>query len=219
VGVAVDERLQQSAQEVRASITHGTCDPLQFRAALMNVPVIERDAWVDAVLGLDEVLEDGPELPKGCVPYLPCAVDVLLRIADQLPVHSADVFVDIGSGMGRAAVLMHLLTGASAIGIEVQSGHVNAAREMVTGLGLSDVSFVLGDALERVEELRTGTVFFLYCPFGRQRLERFLANLEIHARARAIRVCAVDLPLPACSWLEHVGPASGDLGMYRSDVL
>lgn len=214
----MDERLLRNAEEIRASITQGTCDPLRFRAALTNVPVLERDAWIDAVLGLDEIPADGPELPKGCVPYLPCATDVLLRIADQLPVHSTDVFVDIGSGLGRAAVLMRLLTGTSIRGIEVQSSHVNAAREMVHRLHLANATFVQGDALATVEELATGTVFFLYCPFSGERLDRFMANLEEVARKRSISVCLVDLPMPPCPWLERVGPESGDLGMYRSNL-
>jgi len=212
----VDERLWRNAQDVRGAITQGLCGPSRFREALESVPAIERDAWVDAVFGLEEVLEDGPELPKGCVPYLPCAVEVLLRMAEQLPVQAKDVFVDIGSGAGRAAVLMHLLTGASARGIEVQSGHVKAARELAKRLCLSEVTFVQGDAAEPLHEMATGSVFFLYCPFSGERVERFLANLEPLARTRAIAVCSVDLPLPECSWLERVGPEAGDLRMYRS---
>lgn len=212
----MDERLWRNAQDIRAAITQGLCGPVEFRMAIDKVPAIERDAWVDAVFGLEEVLEDGPELPKGCVPYLPCAVDVLLRIAYQLPVRPKDVFVDIGSGMGRAAVLMHLLTGASAMGIEVQSGHVKAAQELTRRLRLSDVMFVQGDAVGRIQEFAEGTVFFLYCPFSGERVERFLANLESLARKRAIAVCSVDLPLPECSWLERVGAEFGDLRMYRS---
>lgn len=212
----MDEGLWRRAQEVRESITQGTSDPGQFRKALLNVPALDRDVWIDAVFGLDDVPEDGPELPKGCVPYLPCAVDALLRIADQLPMHPEDVFVDIGSGLGRAVVLMHLLTGASAVGIEVQSGHVQASREMAKRLRLSKVTFVQGDVVECMDEWATGTVFFLYCPFSGVRLEQFLARLEPIARTRSISVCAVDLPLPVCSWLERVGSEGGDLGMYRS---
>lgn len=216
----MDERLLRNAEEVRASITQGTTDPLQFRAALTNVSPLDRDAWIDAVLGLNEVLDDGPELPKGCVPYLPCAVDGLRRIAELMPVRATDVFVDIGSGVGRAAAVMHLLTGASAMGIEVQSGHVHAARDMVKRLRLSNVTFVQRDAALLGPELATGTVFFLYCPFSGERLEQFLANLEGLAQTRPISICAVDLPLPACSWLERREQPHlfnvGDVVMYRS---
>jgi SAM-dependent methyltransferase len=191
-------------------------DRFPFRAALLDVPALERDAWVDAVFGLDELPEDGSDLPSGCVPYLPCAVDVLLRVADLVPVRSTDVFIDIGAGLGRAAVFMHLLTGASAVGIEVQSGHVGAARALAQRLGLSDVTFVQGDAVEVAAEFRTGSVFFLYCPFSGPRLVELLGHFEAIARTRAICVCTVDLPLPPCAWLEHEPLDFGDLAIYRS---
>jgi len=212
----VDERFHEDANRVRLSITQGQNDPAQFRAALVGVPFIDRDAWVDAVFSLDELLEDSPELPNGCVPYLPCAVDVLLRVADLVPVSSTDVFVDIGAGLGRAAVLMHLLTGASAIGIEVQSGHVNAARVLATRLRLTDVRFVAGDAVQAASEFAAGSVFFLYCPFSGERLVKLLKHFEAIARTRQICVCSVDLPLPPCDWLERVGEQMGDLAIYRS---
>jgi hypothetical protein len=211
----VDEHLRQKAEGVRELILRRSYTPAQIRNELVNVPVLERDAWVDVVLGLDQLPADGPELPPGCVPYLPCAVDVLLRIAALVPVGADDVFVDIGSGVGRAAVLMHLLTGASSRGIEVQSGHVQAAHGLVDGLGLSGVTFVQGDAVSLPAEFAMGTVFFLYCPFSGQRLMHFLQQLEGLAWTREPCVCTVDLPLPACSWLEQVGPDDGDLRVFR----
>ena len=212
----MDERYHENAHQVRSAITQQKCDPVQFRAALMNVPAIERDTWVDVVFGLDNLLEDGPELPSGCVPYLPCAVDVLLRIADLVPVRATDVFVDIGAGLGRAAALMHLLTGASAMGIEVQSGHVAAARELANRLKLSGVTFVHGEAVQVASEFAGGSVFFLYCPFSGERLVKLLAHFEAIARTRRISVCSVDLPLPPCDWLERVGADVGGLSIWRS---
>lgn len=215
----VDERLVRNADEVRASLVRGPHDTHAFRAALLNVPLLDRDAWVDAVFGLDEPFEDGPHLPQGCVPYLPCAVDALLRMTEQLPILATDVFVDIGAGVGRAAVLVHLLTGASILGIEVQPEHVLAAQNLVQRLRLSRVTFQQGDAVNVLSQSSSGTVFFLYCPFGGQRLEACLAQLADLARVKAIAVCSVDLPLPSCSWLERVGPDAGDLAMYRTQSI
>src|SRR4029078_9775031 len=101
-------------------LERGQHDPSMFRAALLRVPPTERDAWLDLVLRLGELPDDGPALPRDCVPYLPCPVDALLRIVDQAPVRASDVFVDVGSGLGRAAALVHLLTGAATIGLEIQ---------------------------------------------------------------------------------------------------
>jgi len=171
---------------------------------------------VDRAFGLDELPADGPALPSGCVPYLPCPVDALLRLLEHAPVRAADVFVDVGSGAGRAAALVHLLTGARAVGLEIQPALVAAARALASRLRLPDVSFVEGDAAELAPALACGSVFFLYCPFSGDRLDRFLTCLEPIARARPIRIGAVDLPLPPRDWLTLASMPSPELAIYRS---
>ena len=212
----MDEQLLRSAERVREAIVARAITPNEFRSALLDVPFIERDAWVDVVFGLDELLPDGPELTRGCVPYLPSAVEALLFLADHVPMRANDVFVDIGSGVGRAAALTFLLTGVHCIGIEVQSAHVEAARAMADRMGLSNLSFVAGDVLELADQVAHGTVFFLYCPFGGERLSKFLVMVEKLAQNRPIWVCTLDLPLPECGWLELVAPTRLDVRMYRS---
>jgi SAM-dependent methyltransferase len=212
----MDEGHRESAEHVRSLIERGQHDPSTFRAALLRVPPTERDAWLDLVLGLDDLPDDGPELPRDCVPYLPCPVDALLRMVEQAPVRASDVFVDIGSGLGRSAALVHLLTGAAAIGVEIQPGLVRRARDLATRLLVSRISWVEGDAAQLVRFITIGSVFFLYCPFSGDRLAKVLADLEPIARTRMIRVCCVDLPLPPCPWLTLEPQLSGDLAIHRS---
>lgn len=190
-------------------------DPTAFRAALLDVPFLERDGWVDRVLGLDGPPDDGPELPDGCVPYLPCAADVLLQTVKLAGISPADVFVDVGSGVGRAAAVVKLLTGARVLGIEVQPALVAVAKELTKRLSLSNVCFVEGDVLEQPDALSEGTVFFLYCPFSGERVRRLLQHLEPIARARPIRICCVDVPLPEVDWLEK-SAESLELVVYSS---
>jgi hypothetical protein len=201
---------------MRALISNNQATPATMRSALASVPPAERDAWVDLVFGLEGIPEDGPELPRGCVPYLPCAVDTLLRMADHADLRSEDVFVDIGSGLGRAMTLAHLLTGAAAMGLEIQSGLVRLSRDLARRLNASRISVVEGDAARLTGFITIGTVFFLYCPFGGARLERVLDDLESIACTRPIRVCCVGLPLPSRSWLEPLLLPFGDLAVYRS---
>jgi len=213
----VDAGDRASAARVRSLIEQGLCDPSLFRAELTGIPPAARDAWVDQVFGLGAPPEDGPELPVGCVPYLPCAVDALLRLVEQAPVRaSSDLFVDIGAGVGRAATLVHLLTGAPAVGVEIQPALVVAARELAGRLRLSNLSFVEADAVRTTDAWSAGSVFLLYCPFSGDRLATLLANLEPVARDRPIRLCCVDLPLPPCPWLERMPAPSLDLTIYRS---
>lgn len=201
-----------SAWEARSSIEQGSHDSTAFRAALLSVPPAERDAWVDLVLGSVDVPDDGPELPRGCVPYLPCSVDVLLRAIDEAEVAASDVFVDIGAGVGRAALLVHLLTGARAIGVEIQRALVSVARRLASPL--PRVSFLEGDAA--TGPLPVGSVYFLYCPFGGDRLEQFLEHLHSNETTQPLRLCCVDLPLPTRSWISPNPSRGEDLRVYRA---
>jgi hypothetical protein len=201
---------------MRSLLSKGEATPPVFRRALTDVPSADRDAWFDLVLGLGELPGDGSDLPRGCVPYIPCPVDTLLRMVDQADVQSTDVFVDIGSGLGRASVLTHLLTGASAIGVEVQSELVRSFRTSTKSWNVPRVSVVEGDAARLIRFIPIGSVFFLYCPFSGERLERVFRELESIAHTREIRVCCVDTPIPSCSWLMPVLPHSAGLIVYRS---
>ena len=212
----MEESHRESAERIRTRIEREPGDSSELRAALLCVSPTERDAWLDHVLGLRDVPDDGPDLPRGCVPYVPCPVDAMLRMVEQADVRSSDVFVDVGSGAGRAAVFVHLLTGAATIGIEIQPGLVRAARELASRLGLSRVSCVHADAARLTGFVPIGSVFFLYCPFSGDRLANVLTDLESIARTRVIRVCCVDLPLPPSPWLTLEPQASGDLAIYRS---
>jgi SAM-dependent methyltransferase len=216
---SVNEEYRASAELIRSMLVNAQATPAVFRAALTSVPHTERDAWLDLVFGLDALPDDGPELPRGCVPYMPCSVDALLRIVEHAGVQGSDVFVDVGSGLGRAAVLVHLLTGASAIGVEIQPALVLASREFTTRLKVSRLSVVEGDAALLTGFIVIGSVFFLYCPFSGERLKKVLAELEPIARTRQIRVCCVDLPLPPCPWLTLASPPFLDLAVYRSTLL
>jgi SAM-dependent methyltransferase len=180
------------------------------------VPAGRRDAWLDLVLGLDDHYDDGPDLPAGGVPYLPCAVDVLLRAIDAAAVGASDVVVDIGAGPGRAVALVHLLTGAGAVGIEIQSALVRVAREMTARLGLARAPTIHGDAAELAGFMTSASVFLLYCPFSGARLFRVLDHIEAIARTRRVRICCVGMTLPERAWLKRQRGEDAEFEIYRS---
>lgn len=214
----VDECHRESALRIRRLIQSAQSTPSLVYGALAGVRPSDRDAWVDIVLGLDGIPDDGPDLPRGCTPYHPCSVDALLSVVEQVRASPSDVFVDIGSGLGRAAILFHLLTGADAIGLEVQSELVAAARRLTKRLDVRRVSVLHGDAAKLVGLIRVGTVFFLYCPFSGDRLDTVLAGLEPIARARMIRVCCVHLPPLPSKWLALTPQRRADLAIYQSTI-
>lgn len=200
---------------MRSSLVRGEASPSDFRAALADVPADERDAWLDLVFDIDDLPEDDPALPRGCVPYLPCSVATVLDALREADVTGDDVFVDVGAGLGRVALLTHLVCGAGCIGLEIQPRLVKAAREHAARLNAERVRYVEGDAADLVGRAAIGTVFFLYCPFGGARLERVLDQLHDIARARQLRVCCVGMPTLDRPWLAAVSTIA-DLVVYRS---
>jgi hypothetical protein len=159
------------AAATRARVIAG--DHRAFGEALQKVAPHDRDAWTDAVLGIEPPPPDEP-LPAGAVPYLPCGVDEILAVVHGVPVGARDVVVDLGAGLGRVAMLVHLLSGSRTVGIEIQPQLVERARATA------------------------GSVFFLYAPFNGALLRRVLAKLS--AVERPFVVCAVDLELDV-DWL------------------
>lgn len=175
--------------------------PAEFRQRLSSVEPFRRDDWVDQLLGIAEIPPDGSDLPRGCVPYLPCSVDKLSRVVERAGVSSGDVFVDVGSGIGRAIMFVHLLTGAATIGLEIQAELAREAERLGKKLGLASVLTLQGDAEHLIARVPTASVFLFYCPFGGERLLRVMQAIEPIARVRPLRLCFVDMPVPEVPWL------------------
>ncbi|MGE0791802.1 MAG: hypothetical protein AB7S26_39365 [Sandaracinaceae bacterium] len=188
-----------------------------FRRALLAEPPLARDGWVDRALGVTELSDDGGGLPRDGVPYLPAPVDALLRFADAASLATHDRVIDVGGGVGRAAAVLHLVTGARVDAIEIQPALARAARELVERNDLGErVTIHEGDAPAMRELLASGSAFFLYCPFGPARVAATLDAIEAAARARAVRIGALDVVLPARSWLARDEERWPDLAIHRS---
>ena len=199
---------------LRAQIRSGVLRGAALLQLLDAVPQRQRDVWVDELLGFEEAPADIDALPRGAVPYLPAGVEEILTMVREVPLRADDVLVDLGSGVGRVAILAHLLSGARAGGIELQEPLVRVAQERVRALALSDVSFVRADLSEAELE---GSVFFLYAPCNGETLIRVLKALETVARRKSITICAVDLELRE-NWLVPRKTSSASLTLYDSCV-
>lgn len=210
---------QQAAwgiDDLRAEVRAGRLRGAALRARIKGLPPTERDPFVDALLALPELPEDQPGLPPGTVPYLPCAVATILQVVQEAPVAASDGFVDLGAGLGRVALLVHLLCGASAVGVELQPHLVQIAVQAAASLSLRAVDFRCADATR--SPLPDGTVYFIYASFGRSALAQVLAQLKMQAQLqeqaqrqaqadrrdvagpRRITLCAVDFEIPQADY-------------------
>src|SRR5262249_29302480 len=121
--------------------------------------------------------------------------------------------VDLGAGLGRVVLLVHLLSGARARGVEIQAPLVQRARQRCAELALAAGSFVHADAADCELD---GSVFFLYAPFGGDVLARVLRRLEGVAGGRPMAVAGVGLELPDAPWLTARSTSSAALTLYES---
>jgi hypothetical protein len=193
----------------------GTLRRAALLESLLAVPFRDRDLWIDEVLGIDAPPPDEPDLPRGSVPYLPCALEDILAMVRETPLCEEDELVDLGSGLGRVVILGHLLSGARAWGVEIQEHLVHAARAYTAELRLDAVSFHHADAAAMDLD---GSVFFLYAPFNGPMLTRVIRRLEAVAQRRAIVVCAVGLELRDEPWLAPRRTSSAATVLYDSCV-
>jgi SAM-dependent methyltransferase len=194
----------------RAEVIAGSLRGAALFEALRAIPAVDRDVWVDELLEIEPPPPDGA-LPRGAVPYLPCGVEEIMAMVREAPVGPDDVLVDIGAGLGRAAILAHLLSGARVAGVEIQAPLVERARARCAQLGIDAVSFVHGDAADVAFD---GSVLLLYAPCNGEMFARVVCRIAGVARRRAITVAAVGVELPDAPWLAPRPTACASLMLY-----
>ena len=145
------------------------------------------DLLADGLFALNRAPAPTVALAPEMVPCEETPVLAILDLVDQLDFGPDDRFYDLGCGLGQVVMLVHLLSGVAACGIEIEPRFVGFARQQVRALGLDGVSFMHGDVQEAA--LDDGTVFFLFTPFRGDLLRRVLARLHAVAQDHPIRVC------------------------------
>lgn len=132
---------------------------------------------------------------------------VLLDLVDHINFTPTDVFYDLGSGLGQVVMLVHLLTGVRAKGVEVEPVFCDFARQQAQELGLTQVEFINADA--RRAAYRDGTLFFMFTPFRDRLLQTVLDRLQQEAQQRLIRLCTFGSCTPHVAeqrWLRPITP-------------
>lgn len=137
------------------------------------------------------------------VAYQPTPARHIFDLIEAVPLKAEDVLIDLGAGLGHVPLTISICTSARAVGIELEAGYVERARQCARELNLKRVAFLRQDA--RAADLSAGTVFYLYTPFTGSILRAVLDRLREEGRARPIRVCTYGPCTPVVaqeSWLE-----------------
>lgn len=139
--------------------------------------------------------------------YEPTPARAILDMIDQVAIHTGDVFYDLGAGLGHVAIMVHLLTGAEARGVEIEAVYCAHAQRGIQELGLSQVHMINQDA--RHVDDTDGTVFFMYTPFIGALLDSVLATLLRIAHHHPIVLCthgACTFDIAGQTWLRQRHP-------------
>lgn len=149
----------------------------------------------------DAMLAREPDM----VALQPTPARIVLELARRAEITEADTFYDVGSGLGQVAILMHLLTGATVCGVEIESDYIAYAERCAAALRLQRVTWSQGDA--RSVSYAAANVLFMYTPFRGQMLADVLAKVEADTRGREIRLATYGPCTQAVSeqsWLKPV---------------
>ncbi len=173
--------------ELRTKIASGTLRGDELRRFFDDVPLLERDHFVEEVLGIAYPPLEEQVLDAELVAYCPSGYDEIVHAFDRTKLGPSDRFFDVGAGMGKAVLLAALLTGATSGGIELHPELVENAREAARSLSI-DARCAVGDA--RATAFEDADVVFLYIPFTGSVLASVLERLFA---ARSRFVCASSL--------------------------
>jgi SAM-dependent methyltransferase len=145
---------------------------------------------------------------------------MIFELVEKAHLTGEDVFYDLGSGLGQVSLLVNLLSGVTAKGVEFEPAYCDYARARAADLHLSGVEFINVDA--RQADYSDGTVFFMYTPFEGKMLQEVLEKLRLEAQRRRISLFTYGPCTPQVSrqnWLKRVDQ-NGDhlykLGVFQS---
>jgi SAM-dependent methyltransferase len=198
----------------RARIEAGGLRGRELITWLAEYPPEQRDMAMEQLLGIVHRPLGKPELHPELVGYIPSGIAPIVQAVRLIPVGAEDSFVDVGSGLGKVAMAVHLLSGAEVRGIELQPELVDAARERARALGLDAISYELADA--RVADFSGASVVFLYLPFTGGTLDAAMRRIEAAAQQRQLVVCTLGLDLGAYGWLRERATDELWLSIYDS---
>jgi hypothetical protein len=212
---ALRERVRSTARshhaEVRGRIASGTLDRRAFVDHLRGAPLEIRDHLLEEILGIAYPPPEETSLPRDLIPYCPSGLAEILFMLENADLGPGKAFVDLGSGLGKVVLMVALLTGARAYGVEIDPPLVSHARSAARSLLLDSAHFIEGDIRE--VPLPAADVYYMYIPVTHP--TALVERLEARAAERSILLFSQALDLRRLPWLSPCNAASYWLEMYR----
>ena len=177
------------------------------------------DVEFDTAHNFSIPLERLPRRSRDQFPELSLPLRVIKHISVEASMSSHDRILDIGSGKGRLAVMLHTLTGAQVRGIEIEPSYVTYARERTHNF--SGISFETGDATK--VEFQDENIICLINPFRGALMENLLTRIHTYylekkeqdsdSSLKIISQGICSFHLQSKPWLKQVGSGDGILSV------
>ena len=202
---------RQSHASVRARIASGELARARLRGVFDAVPLLERDHFVEEVLGIAYPPLDEGAPGTDLMSYAPSGYDEIVYAFDQSKLELGERLLDLGAGLGKVVMLAELLTGAVSAGVEYDAQLCALGRAAGRELGLQRARLHAQDAraLASVE----ADVVFMYLPFSGEVLASVMARL-LATPVRPRCLCTGALDLGRYPELSPVGPPQSWLNVY-----
>jgi hypothetical protein len=172
------------------------------------------DIFINGITSPQPIPRQTTNLEPEMVFYQKTPARIVFSLVEKVELALTDVFFDLGSGLGQVTILVNLLTGITAKGIEFEPAFCDYARNCAASLNLPNVTFINADARE--VDFTKGTVFFMYTPFTGEIMSIVLKRLQKESRKRKIKIitygpCTSVIALQ--SWLHAQAP--GEINIYE----
>lgn len=175
------------------------------------------DLFINGLSPFRTMPEQTRELEPEMVYYQKTPARIVFELVEKSGFTKDDVFFDLGAGLGQVAILVNLLAGIPAKGVEFEPAFCDYARGCAAVLNLPNVTFINVDA--RKADYSEGTIFFMFTPFMGEILQEVLEILRRESLQRKIKIitygpCTAHVALQ--SWLDTTTPKDGN--MYKLAV-
>ena len=214
---SVREAALRHHASLRLRIAKGELRHGSLRQLFDEQPPLERDHFVEEVLGIAYPPLEESALTTELMTYAPSGYDEIVHAFDASELGPADRFLDLGAGLGKVVMLAALLTGAKSVGVERDGVLCELGETARRELGLGSVQLQRGDARE--VDSAEADVVFMYLPFSgavlASVLKRLLADARrSSARARRPFLCTGALDLKQYPELTLAAPPKSWLNVY-----
>ena len=172
-----------------ASMDSGSGEPEGRETPAPGPAYDYRDEVLSGILQLREPSEANLRPAREMVFYQPTPVRHILHLIGASALSAADVFVDIGSGLGHVPLLVSMLAGVESLGIEVEAAYVASAQECAQRL--RKVACISFTATQGRQICPSGQCLHLYSPFTGSILTDVLDRLRTESTVRPIRICTL----------------------------